>query len=204
MLISEDVQRTLAEKIAKQEEATDGELVTVLSARADNYHFFSFSLAAILSFLLAAGLSYSPLWLTVNEVLLVQLVVWLLLVIGFRWSPLLRLIVPKQVQRQRAFNMARQQFVENQLHHTINETGVLIFVSELEHYVEILVDRGVSQKVSNAAWQQIVDNFVSRLKAQQMEQGFREAIGAVGELLASELPSTHTKNELPNHLVAID
>ena len=103
----------------------------------------------------------------------------------------------------RASSLARRQFLEQGLHHTAGETGVLIFVSEAEHYVEILADRGIDEHVGHERWQAIVDAFTARVKAGETVEGFIECVDACGALLALHVPATHERNELPNHLVMI-
>ena len=103
----------------------------------------------------------------------------------------------------RACNLARRQFIELNLHHTEADTGVLIFVSEAERYVEILVDRGISSRIDNAAWESIVGCFTERVKQGQVLEGFLGCIEASGALLAQHVPKTHERNELPNRLVLL-
>lgn len=99
--------------------------------------------------------------------------------------------------------MARRQFLDNNLHHTSGETGVLIFVSEAERYVEILADRGIDRFVEAGHWQAIVDEFVLKIKAGDTCQGFETCLHRCGEVLISKVPATHSRDELPNHLVVI-
>ena len=80
---------------------------------------------------------------------------------------------------------------------------MLIFVSEAEHYVEILVDRGISSRLPDATWQAIVTDFTQRVKRGETLQGFLGCIQACGEHLKQHLPATSERNELPNHLVIL-
>ena len=95
-------------------------------------------------------------------------------------------------------------FLENNLHHTDDEMGLLIFVSEAEQYVEIIADRGISKHVADDQWQAIINQFTSRVKAKHTLQGFIECIEACGGLLKQHVPATSEKNELPNHLIVLD
>ena len=81
---------------------------------------------------------------------------------------------------------------------------MLIFVSEAEHYVEIIADRGIDQHVSQEQWQAIIDTFTNSVKRGKTAEGFVDCIGACGELLIEHAPATHDRNELPNHLVVLD
>ena len=81
---------------------------------------------------------------------------------------------------------------------------MLIFVSIAERYVEILADAGIDSKVDQAAWQQIVDKFVSDVRSARVADGFRIAIQKVGEILAEHFPAgAKNPDELPNKLYVI-
>ena len=99
--------------------------------------------------------------------------------------------------------MAKEQFLVQGLHHTQGETGVLIFVSEAEHYAEILADRGINNLVPEGSWDMILNQLLQQIKTNNTESGLIEAIKACGDLLAEHVPSTNDKNELPNHLVIL-
>lgn len=83
-------------------------------------------------------------------------------------------------------------------------TGVLIFVSEAERYVEILVDEGISKRLDDREWGAIVQAFTQQVKQGQTLQGFLDCIAASGELLKTHVPLTQVRNELPNRLVVLN
>jgi len=112
-------------------------------------------------------------------------------------------LVPKQVKHNRAALVAKEQFLAQGLHHTLGETGVLIFVSEAERYAEILADRGINNLVPDGAWDNILNQLLGQIKANNTEAGLIAAITACGNLLAEHVPSTHDLDELPNHLVIL-
>ena len=80
---------------------------------------------------------------------------------------------------------------------------MLIFVSEAERYVEILVDEGISNRLDNKNWDAIVAAFTQQVKQGQTLQGFVTCVEACGELLKVHVPVTHVRNELPNRLVVL-
>ena len=81
---------------------------------------------------------------------------------------------------------------------------MLIFVSEAERYVEIMVDRGISSRIDNKTWESIVATFTAQVGKGEVLQGFLDCIETCGTQLAKELPATHERNELPNRLVVLD
>lgn len=202
LLTQAEAQR-VADAIAEVETRTDAEFVTVLAQQADEYHYIPTLWAAIIALLCPAGLLLTPFWLELRDVLVLQLVVFVLVALVLRSPPILRRIIPRAVREWRAANLARRQFLENNLHHTEGETGVLLFVSEAERYVEIIVDRGISAHVPDAIFQSIVDGFTRHVRAGETLEGFLTAIARCGELLEQHVPATHERNELPNRMILL-
>jgi putative membrane protein len=203
MLVDEAGAERIAERIAAIELETDAELVTVLARRSDDYTYIPALWAALVALLVPWVLHWSPFWLDVVELLAAQALTFIAVFLVLRAPPVLLRVIPRRVRQWRASGLARRQFLEQGLHHTAGDTGVLIFVSEAEHYVEILADRGIDRHVGHDRWQAIVDAFTARVKAGQTIEGFLECVDACGALLIEHVPATHEKNELPNHLVMI-
>lgn len=202
-LLNESEQRQVAEAINAVERETDAELVTVLAAQADDYTYIPLLWASLVALLLPGALNYFFAWLSAQELLLVQWLTFAGVSLLLRIPALTTRLIPRAVRHWRASNLARRQFLEHNLHHTTGATGMLIFVSEAEHYVEILVDRGISNRLPDATWQAIVADFTQRVKQGQTLEGFLGCIQACGVQLKQHVPATHERNELPNRLVIL-
>jgi len=202
-MITSQEQERISAAIAAVEQQTDAELVTVLAKQSDDYRFIPTLWAALLALLTPMALGYTHFWLQASDLQWVQLVVFVVLALLFRWPPLMLRLVPRSIRHGRAAGMARRQFLAQQLHHTKDATGVLIFVSERERYVEILADQGINQHVKPEQWQTFISAFVARIQSKQVADGFIECIQSCGALLKTHVPATVQKNELPNHLVMI-
>lgn len=203
-LLSEHEQRQVAEAIARVEQQTDAELVTVLAARADDYAYIPLLWASLLALVVPGIVHYLSGWLTMHTLLLAQWITFVVLCLLFRLPKITTYLIPRSVRHWRASNLARRQFLEQNLHHTVGGTGVLIFVSEAERYVEILVDEGISRRLDDRAWDAIVLAFTQRVKQGQTLQGFIACIEASGELLKTHVPLTQVRNELPNRLIVLE
>ena len=93
-------------------------------------------------------------------------------------------------------------FTEHGLHYTRDHTGILIFVSLLEHQVEVLADRGINEKVEPGTWDEIVKTLTAGLKSGHACDAFCKAIDRCGEILAVHFPrQDDDRDELPNTLV---
>ncbi len=152
------------------------------------------------------AINYFPGWFSAWELTLVQWATFIVVGLVFRRPAITTRLIPRAVRATESArgSLARRQFLEQELHHTEGGTGMLIFVSEAERYVEILVDRGISARIGDETWQSIVAAFTRRVKEGETLQGFLECIEACGEHLKEQVPATHERNELPNHLVVLD
>jgi len=202
-LLTPSEQRQVAEAIERIERDTDAELVTVLAEQADDYHYIPLLWAGLIALVVPGGLLFFTVAMSAWQLLLVQWATFIVLALVFRIPSLTTRLIPRQVRHWRASNLARRQFVECNLHHTEADTGILIFVSEAERYVEILVDRGIASRIDNSAWEAIVANFTEQVHEGQVLEGFLGCIEACGSLLSQHVPATHARNQLPNRLVMI-
>lgn len=203
-LLTEHEQRQVAEAIARVEKSTDAELVTVLAARADDYAYIPLLWASLIALVVPGVVHYLSGYLTMYTLLVAQWATFIVLCLVFRLPKVTTQLIPRSVRHWRASNLARRQFMEQNLHHTVGSTGVLIFVSEAERYVEILVDEGISKRLDDSNWDAIVQAFTQQVKQGQTLAGFIACVEACGELLKVHVPVTQTRNELPNRLVVLE
>lgn len=202
-IFMDNQQQEVADLIADIERHTDAEFVAVLARRSDNYSYIPLLWSAVIALLMPLLLLALPFWLSTFDIAVAQLLVFLVLSLVFRIPAISIRLIPRSVRFGRAANMARRQFLENNLHHTRGETGVLLFISEAEHYVEIIADKGINALVEKHQWQQLVDDFVVAVKAGKTHSGLIACISGCGELLREKVPATGDKNELPNRLVIL-
>ena len=103
--------------------------------------------------------------------------VFILLVLACEFLPGLHLaLVPKRLRHARASRLAHAQFYEQGVQLTREHSGVLLFVSMAERYVEIVADKGIHEKIGEARWQEIVDGFTAKVASGDVAEGFVDAI----------------------------
>ncbi len=202
-LTAEEKQRLQA-RIREAESRTAGELVTVIARESDAYPYIPLLWAALAALAVPPVVTALALPWPLSTVAIIQLSLFLVLGLGLRWSPLKMRLIPKSVKTRRAARTAREVFLAQGLHHTEGRSGLLIFVSVAEHYVEILADKGIDDKVTQDQWDAVVSDFVGAVKAGRTAEGFEQAVDACGTLLAEHFPAKPgDKNELPDHLIEI-
>lgn len=81
---------------------------------------------------------------------------------------------------------------------TRGRTGVLIFVSLLEHRVVVLADKAISAKLPADTWGHVVQKVVAGLKAGNLAKGMTDGIALCAPLLVRVAPWADGTNELAN------
>lgn len=202
--LNDTEKQRLRDVIRAAEAKTSGEIVTVIARASGDYFYYPTlwaALLAILAPLVPVGLDISFAPLGVVEL---QLLVFALLTLAFRWPPLKLKLVPRAVKQQYCARRAREQFLAQNLHTTRDRTGVLLYVSVAEHYVELLADAGINAKAPAGTWDRIVADFTAQLHAGRIAAGFVEAVHAIGTQLAAHFPAeVANPNELPDHLIEL-
>ncbi|WP_300729201.1 TPM domain-containing protein [Pseudomonas sp.] len=202
-LLTHAQKRQVEEAVTRAEQRTDAEIVTVLAPRADDYSYIPLLWASLIALAVPALVHFISSDMTIYSLLMLQWATFVVLSLIFRIPVLTTFLIPARVRHWRASNLARRQFLEQKLHHTQDRTGVLIFVSEAERYVEIIVDEGISRHLDNSDWGSIVNDFVRRVALGHTAEGFIACIDASAELLEKHIPKTQTRNQLPNRLVVL-
>lgn len=198
LLNAEETAR-VAEHVAQAERRTAGEIVVVLAERSDGYErqraaasFTATLLSALLLYLFVPALP--ELWVLCSEAPIMVLFWWLT---GRR--PITRALVPAGLQREAVRARAEQAFMEQGVTETRERSGVLLFLSETEHRVELLADRGIHERVGTEVWQALVADVVSAIRSGQAAAGITRAVDAIGARLAEHFPpSPEDVNELPD------
>ena len=84
---------------------------------------------------------------------------------------------------------------------TEHNNGVLIYLLLAERRIEIVADRGITQRVPEHTWQDISDAMGAAFQGGDYARGLLDAVDRVGELLAQHFPANGSQsnpNELPN------
>jgi putative membrane protein len=202
--LSDNDKLQIAQAIEQAERNTRGEFVTVIAKAADDYLYIPTLWAALVA-LLVPGIIDTGGWLLPFEYSYgFQVITFFLCALLFRWTPIKRLLLPKRVKQLRAHRLAQEQFFLQKLHHTDERTGVLLFISITEHYVEIIADKGINDVVPAGVWDEVVTNFIIQVRAGEVTTGFLHAVKACGDVLAEHFPAAdNNRNELPDHLIEI-
>lgn len=203
MDIAPEDEKRITDAIRAAEKKTSGEIFCVMASASSMYEFVPIARAAVIAIALPLPLYFfTHLWW--DQIYYVQLAVFIGLSILFSLPWLRHPMVPRRVKLDRASAEARKQFAAHGLHLTEERTGVLIFASIAERYVEIIADAGINSKVPQEVWDNAVAELIKAIKAGDPVEGYLRAIEICGGVLAKHFPpGAINKNELPDKLIVI-
>lgn len=201
--------RKVSEAITKAERSTSGEIVAVAARASDDYVHVPIHIAAACALavpLLVPLLSRSMPWSTISvwQVFLAQLLVFIALSLLLSLPRLRYAVTPKAMMWKYAHRNAAAQFLATNMSATQARTGVLIFVSVLERYVEVVGDKAISEKLNQHDWQAIIDEMLPLLREKKSADAIVLAVQRCGALLAKHFPAgIENKNELPDRFIVL-
>jgi|GEM_PF-198107 len=217
--LNQSEKQEIRQAIREQEVHTTGEIVTVITSASDRYLYIPTLWAALLALLTPYILhlmhyqfqflnSYPLIQLSKHlhiSIYQVQLIVFCLFALLFRWPWLKMKLIPKSIKHSRASRLAHEQFYVQGLHSKKERTGVLLFVSVAEHYVELLADKSINDAVAKNTWESLIATFIKHVKSNNIKVGYVKAIEQAGSILRQHFPCVPEKdiNELPDHLIEL-
>jgi putative membrane protein len=189
-LFSETDREQIAAAVKAAEGNTAGEIVPYVVSHSDDYEValwrggLSLSLLVLTALLLVRV--FTPLWLdlrfaqTAAVILLAQ---GLGMLAVFFVPGLKRFFAGRELIEQCVTRRATQAFLSEEIFKTRDRTGILIFLSLLEHKVVVMGDAGINAKVEQQDWNEVVQRLVAGMRAGEPAQALITAIQKCGELL---------------------
>lgn len=195
--------------VAQAEAGTSGEIVVMVASASDDYPeaqlraalLFSFPPALILAWI-AARLLWWPgdlLWLFLTFFSLSFLLCRFALPLShslWRWF-----IAPEQAAAE-VEREALLSFYSENLHHTRQATGVLVYISVLERRVWILADSGINAVLPPSTWKDLVQELIAGIRSKEQGKTTVRVVERIGALLAASFPpEPDDRNELADLII---
>ncbi|MHA7882521.1 TPM domain-containing protein [Nitratireductor rhodophyticola] len=199
----------IARAIGDAEEKTSGEIYCVLARTSDPYLYPACLIVALAILILGPflALALRHWWISIDPVVfaaaqLAAFAAAAALVVAF--EGLRVALVPKALRYRRAHDNAQNQFFAHNIHVTEGRTGVLIFVSLAERYVEIVADHEIDACVEQSVWNEGVALMLNHARRGTLADGFVETVTYAGEVLSRHFPAgRRNSNEIEDRLTEI-
>lgn len=188
---------------------TSGEIVPMIVRRSSTVGHVPLLLMSILvsMFMIVDGPGWQYAWLGEHWAwYLLDAVVLLLVSTSLsRLEIVQRLLTTNADQTDQVEMRAEVEFFESSVHVTDDDTGVLLFVSLMEHRAVVLADKGIDAKVPSETWDEVCRLMTDGIRKGHVGLGLVAAIERCGEILAEEFPiEADGENELRNNLIIKD
>lgn len=218
-----DDHRKVSEAIAAAESASDGEILTIVSADSDSYHDVALHWAV----LVMVGVLAVTAWQVqaIHELLEMLFGYWgeeigsgkllfaatvlavgaFLLALLLLKVPALRLaLTPGATKTRRVRRRAIALFRAAAERRTVGRTGVLIYLSLAERRAEIVADEAVTRVTTPECWGDAMAELIGELREGRPGDGLAMAVEEVGEVLTKHFPkSSADANEIPDKLILL-
>ncbi|MGB7926497.1 MAG: hypothetical protein WCF57_24880 [Pyrinomonadaceae bacterium] len=187
----------IAQCVREIEAGTDAELVIVVRARSGSYRHADYLCGALVAyagllFLLFSPWTFAYYWVAVDVALLFALGAY----VCSRSDGLRRRLTTGKSRAEAVRAGAAAMFYEAGVANTMNEMGLIVYLSLFERRLELIADRGVLSAVPPLEWNECVFDLHQAGRRPQ-PQTLLEALRRMGALLAKCLPPT---GENPNEL----
>jgi putative membrane protein len=182
-LFSEDERERIAKHVAEVEARTAGEVVPYVVMQSGAYPVVRWrgaGIAVLLGLIVAAALSAAGVTDLVAESRVLVPVLLLVAGIGALVAgavpPFVRTLAGAEALDRAVRRRALQAFTDEEVFATRDRTGILLFVSLLEHRIEVIADAGIAEQVDPAAWDDVAGAIRSGLTAGSLAQGFVDGL----------------------------
>jgi putative membrane protein len=201
-LFTEAQKEQIRQAVSEAEARSSGEIVPMVIDQSG--HYIQFPLTGSILFTFLVALVAAVLWpqISAAQLLLVEVMTfWICFKVIERTHRLWAWLIPDSLMEKAVARRAEEAFYEHRLHETQDKTGVLIFLSLLEHQVYLMADAGIHKKVPPQVWESLVQRITAGMKEGHPFEALHQAIAACGQLLAEHFPKKpDDTDELPNQL----
>lgn len=176
--LKESERKAIEAAVQKFEESTHAEILPVVLNKSDDYPAVRWRVAVGFSVLMTAASFFLTQDLFVSPfILLSTIFIWLIL--GFMiasFGTVQRFFLLEDKIREEVRQRAYEVFITHRVHATENRGGILLFVSLMEHRVEIIPDIGYEGKVDGSDWSAVIDTLLERVHTQDLTTAIIMAI----------------------------
>ncbi|QDZ06218.1 hypothetical protein FPZ24_00970 [Sphingomonas panacisoli] len=221
--LSAEDRALVSNAVTAAEAGTDGEIVTIVTRRSDEYRDTGLIWAAMAMLLVVALAAVLPGTIDAKialvtggwgevpsmaarfvTLLVIEAVVFGLALLLFRNGRLRIALTPPTVRARRVRGRAIRYFKVGAEKRTAARVGVLLYLSLDERLAEIVADAAIHAKVPPERWGDAMAALVDEVRDGRPAQGMAAAVRAIGAIVAEHFPKTeHDRNELPDRLIEL-
>ncbi len=204
--ISHDEVQALAKRVSELEKDTSVEIVTMVVGKSSaTRHVVWILLLIFLCAFFEINVYLFPQLTQLQEVGVFALEMLMSFSLSHLFSRMhffQRLLTHDKDLQEQVAKRAQVEFHGQNLTATEGRTGVLIFISLMEHRVMILADKSIVEKLPKETWTNAVNELIAYLRKGQLAEGITKAVEHVSKLVTPIFPAQDSNpNELTDYVI---
>ena len=208
--LSPAARKRVTEAVTAAEKNTAGEIVVVAARMSSDHVHVPLHIATGVALAVPLITPFVDFFSYFEEVSIfaiffVQLAVFIAVALLFSIPALRYFVTPKRLLRKHSHQLAATQYLASNIVATQGRTGVLIFVSLFERYVEVIGDQAISSKLKPGDWDKIVKEMLPLLRDKRTPDALVLAVERCGAWLAKHFPpGDKNPNELSDQFIVLE
>ncbi len=187
--LSHDERVKLHDAVDAAEARTGARLALVTVPVSDRYALYPMIFGGIAALAVFAALALFWHKLPLREAFFITAAVSAGVTFLMDWLPLRLMLVPRHAKNWECWELAHRSFASRVLAQTDRKTGIVLFVSFGERYVEVVTDRDVDLRVPQETWDKIIADFLATAKKGRLAEGLLAAVEACTKVLEEHYPA---------------
>jgi putative membrane protein len=176
------------------QDRTGTEVVVIVRPASDRYALYPLLWASMGAIVVGAVVGIVFPRIPIRIATLVQALILFMLALAFDWMPLRMRLVPRHTSRSLAHALARHEFAAHTLAGDPKRKLILLFVSQAEHYFEVIADRTSHQAAGEDTWAAIATDFTREAQAGPLSDALVAAVQRCGAAIAASAVASPAMN----------
>lgn len=205
-LIDGEARARIESAVRAAEVGTSGEIVVQVVRRSDAFAAAAWRISALLAALVLVAVDLIRPTLPIAALFALQLAAVALAHLVCLHDAVRRLAVREVELESAAERGALAAFHAGVANRTEGRTGILIYVSLLEHRVVVLGDEAIDRALGpGETWEEVVALVLAGIRQGTIAEGIIRAVARCGAMLAHPLPrAPHDRDEIVHGLILTD
>lgn len=184
-----DEQRTLLRGALETAELRTSARIAVATVPvSDRYKLYPLVYGGMVAVAVFAVLAFFWPQLALREAFVITIVASGVATFLLDFWPIRLATVPRHAKLWECWELAHRAFASRVLAQNDRKTGILIFVSLGERYVEIVTDRDVDRNIPQSVWDQLIKDFLAEAKQGHVGIALPKLVALSAQVLAPHYP----------------
>lgn len=170
------------------EKQTSARLCVVTVPISDRYALYPLVYGGIAAVTVFAVLALCFRHMPLREAFLITAAIAAAVTFSLDIMSLRLMLVPRHAKNWECWELAHRAFASRVLAQNDRKTGVVLFVSFGERYVEVVTDRDVDLHVPQSVWDAIIADFLTHARQGRVGEALTTAVAACAKVLEAHYP----------------